>query len=123
MIRMASDDYIKLRLIQWAEWSLQRDSGGLGFPSECSYTRMQARSGSAGFVSPDIDVDAMEIESAVSELPEPFRLTVRVFYIAPGTIEQKARDLGCCRRRVYGRIERAHAMILGWLNLRRKKKA
>lgn len=120
---MASDDYIKTRLNQWAEWSLQRDSGGLGFPRECSYTRMQARSGSAGFMSPDIDVDAMEIESAVSELPEPFRTTVRVFYIAPGTIEQKARDLGIHRTRVYSRIERAHTMILGWIGIRKKKNA
>lgn len=116
-------DYIKRRLVQWAEWSLQRDSGGLGFPRECPYTRMQARSGTGGFFSPDIDVDAMEIEEAVRDLPDHLRLTIRVFYVAPGTIEQKARDLGCCRQRVYGRIERAHAMILGWLNLRRKKNA
>jgi DNA-directed RNA polymerase specialized sigma24 family protein len=120
---MASDDYIKTRLNQWAEWSLQRDSGGVGFPRECSYTRMQARSGSAGFTSPDIDVDAMEIESAVNELPEPFRTVVRVFYIAPGTVEQKARDLGCHRTRVYSRIETAHAMILGLVESRKRKKA
>lgn len=119
---MASDEYIKARLNQWAEWSLQRSSGGLGYPRECPYTRMQARSG-GGFVSPDIDVDAMEIESAVSELPEPFRTTVRVFYVAPGTVEQKAADLRCHRDTVHSRIQRAHIIILGWLDLRRKKNA
>lgn len=116
-----NDEYIKARLIQWSMWVLQREGGGLGFPRECSYTRMQARSGSVGFSSPEVDMDAMEMEQAVCALPEYLRDTVRQFYVAPGTIDQKARALGCHRTRVYARIEVAHGMILIWLNSSRKK--
>ncbi len=116
-----ADEYIKVRMQQWAEWLLQRESGGLGFPSECSYTRMQQRSDSSGCISPNIDVDAMQVEDAVRELPSYLRDTARAFYVAPGTIEQKAKALRCHRDTVYARIEKVHVFVLNCLALRPKK--
>ena len=109
------DEYIKGRMQQWAEWLLQRESGGLGFPSECSYTRMQQRSDSSGSISPNIDVDAMQIEKAVGELPDYLRQTAREFYVAPGTIEQKAKALRCHKDTIYSRLEKIHSFVSNWL--------
>ena len=114
---MANDEYIKIRMQQWAEWAVMRESGAIGYPQECSYTRMQACSGSSGFHSPDIDLEAMEIEDAVRVLPEYLRSTVREYYVKPGTIEQKAKKLQCNRDTIYARIKQAHTMINSWLNL------
>lgn len=103
-------DYIKQRLARWGEWNARRESGGLGFPRECSYTRMQARS-EVGLTAPEIDQEAVETEHAVAELPEYLRETVRSYYVKPGTVEQKARDLRCGRDTVYARLERAFPLL------------
>jgi DNA-directed RNA polymerase specialized sigma24 family protein len=115
------DEYIKTRLQQWAEWSAMRESGAVGYPRECSYTRMQARSGAPGFFTPDLDEDAMDVEKAVRELPDYLRATVREYYVAPGTVEQKAKSLCCNKNTIYLRLERAHALISDWMQLHRKK--
>lgn len=119
---MANDEYIKTRMQQWAEWAAMRESGAVGYPRECSYTRMQARSGSSGYHSPEIDMEAMEIEDAVRELPDYLRCTVREYYVKPGTIEQKAKELRCHRDTIYTRISQAHIMISCWLNSLGRKK-
>lgn len=118
---MADEDYIKGRLKRWGEWCARRESGGLGYPRECPYTRMQARSG-VGFSSPEVDGEAVETERAVCELPEHLRETIRSYYVRPGTVEQKARDLRCGRDTVYARIERAIPLLAGWLQSASKKK-
>ncbi|HQS59743.1 MAG: hypothetical protein B7Y56_03090 [Gallionellales bacterium 35-53-114] len=115
------DEYIKTRLQQWAEWSAMREDGAVGYPRECSYTRLQGRSG-GGFFSPEVDLDSMEVEDAVRELPEHLRNTVREYYIAPGTIEQKAKALCCNKNTIYLRIERAHQLVSEWLELHCKKR-
>lgn len=112
---MAFNTYINSRLNIWAQWSLQRTSGGLGFPSECPYTRLAART-SNGLTSPAINEEAWLVEKAVQSLPDYLKETVRVFYIGKGTVEQKAKDLRCSRDTVYARIERAHGQIMDWLN-------
>lgn len=120
---MAGDsDYIRERLAKWGEWSARRESGGLGFPRECSYTRLQARSGEGFAASPDVDSDAMDTERAVNELPEHLRDTVRAYYVKPGTVEQKARDLRCGRDTVYSRIERALPLLAEWFRAQLRKK-
>lgn len=117
------DEYIKTRLQQWAEWSAMRESGAAGYPRECSYTRIHGRSGSPGFFSPDIDMEAMQIEDAVRELPDYLRTTVREYYVEPGTVEQKARALRCSRDTIYARLASAHMAISNWLRSHRKNNA
>lgn len=118
---MADEDYIRERLRRWGEWCARRESGGFGYPRECSYTRMQARS-DVGLVSPEFDDEAVETERAVASLPDYLRDTVRSYYVAPGTVEQKARDLRIGRDTIYARIERSIPLLLGWLRSAVKKK-
>lgn len=115
MNTVAFNTYINSRLNLWALWSAQRTSGGLGFPRECSYTRLAART-SSGFISPNFNEDAWLVEQAVQSLPVYLKETVKSFYLETGTIDQKAKDLHCERRTVYSRIDRAHDHIMDWLN-------
>lgn len=118
---MAQDEYIEQRLRQWADWLVQRESGGLGFPSECSYTRMQQRSGTGGCISPDVDIEAMQMEDAVRDLPDYLRETVRSYYVDPGTVDQKVQHLRCGRRALFYRITAAQEKIKSWLERCSKK--
>lgn len=114
-------DYIKARLARWGEWCARRESGGLGFPRECSYTRLQARSDS-GLISPEINAEAVETERAVAALPDFLRDTVRSYYVEPGTVDQKARSLRCARDTIYARIDRAIPLLIGWFRKTIKQK-
>lgn len=114
-------DYIKARLARWGEWCARRESGGLGYPRECSYTRLQARS-DAGLISPEINAEAVETERAVAALPDYLRDTVRSYYVAPGTVEQKARSLRCGRDTIYARIERAIPVLIEFFRKTVKQK-
>lgn len=115
------DDYIKQRLVRWGEWNARRESGGLGFPRECPYTRMQARSG-PGISSPEIDQEAIDTERAVTELPDYLRETVRAYFVATGTVEQTARHLRVSRDTVYARIKRSLLLLSEWFQTWPRKK-
>lgn len=106
---MAADD-IQMRLVRWAEWLLRSAGGAMGYPRECSYTRMQARSDS-GFCSAEVDLESSETEKAVQQLPDVFKLAVQVYYLHGGTRTQQARMLGCHVRTMERRIRLAHGMI------------
>ena len=120
---MAHED-IQSRLGRWAEWLLRSSGGALGFPRECPYTRMQARSES-GFCSEEIDTESAETEKAVQTLPAEYKLVVQVYYLYGGTREQQARALQCPLSTMKRRIGMAHEMVSSALDdireSRRKK--
>lgn len=110
---MGSDDIVH-RMIRWAEWLMRSSGGALGYPRECSYTRMQARS-DAGFNSEEIDIESSETERAVQSLDQDLKLAVQVYYLAGATRETQARYLKCHVRTMERRVERAHALIRQFL--------
>lgn len=119
---MANDD-ITQRMIRWAEWVLRSDGGGLGFPRECSYTRMQQRGGDGGY-SLDVDIESSETEKAVQALECDLKLAVQVYYLASATRETQAQYLKCHVRTMERRIERAHVHIAQTLeDMRRKRRS
>jgi hypothetical protein len=111
---MANDE-ITQRLIRWAEWLLRGDGGGIGFPRECSYTRMQQRGGDGGY-SIEVDLESAETEKAVQALESDLKLAVQVYYLATATRETQAQYLKCHVRTMERRIERAHVQILRYLD-------
>ncbi|MFA5824800.1 MAG: hypothetical protein WC825_02375 [Gallionellaceae bacterium] len=111
---MANDD-ITQRMIRWAEWLLRGDGGGLGFPRECSYTRMQQR-GDGGYCSPEVDLESAETEKAVQALEQDLKLAVQVYYLASATRETQAQYLKCHVRTMERRVERAHVQIMQLLD-------
>lgn len=108
--------YINSRLVQWAEWVKRKDDGGLGFPRECSYTRLQGR-GSNGF-RPNVDNEAWEIEQAVTALQVEsphLHQVVQLFYLRSMTAQQMADKCGCSRDTLYTRLHHAHVEIMNWM--------
>lgn len=117
---MASDD-IEQRMVRWAEWLMRSNGSGLGFPRECPYTRMQARS-SVGFSSPEIDMESGETEKAVQSLSDDLKRAVQVYYLFGGTREQQAKLLVCHVRTMERRVENGRLMIQKWLDETRRVK-
>jgi DNA-directed RNA polymerase specialized sigma24 family protein len=112
---MANDKDIEQRMIRWADWLLRSNGAGLGFPRECSYTRMQ-QSDHSGFTSPEVDLESSQTEKAVQSLIDDHKHAVQVFYLVTGTHEQKAKYLRCHVRTMERRVERAHWLIRMWLD-------
>jgi hypothetical protein len=64
-------------------------------------------------------VDAVEggiTDLCVRQLPQKLREAVIVSYLTTGTVEDKARDLGCDRATYFRRLNRAYAEMLGLFN-------
>lgn len=120
--------YVNSRLVLWSEWELKREAGAIGYPRECPYTRLMARSGGAGY-QPDVDSDAMEIAAILSGFKQHHAKIYRALHLFYGiefkqgrayvvrlTKEQIAHDLGCCRDTFYAWLDRGHVMILDALH-------
>lgn len=101
---MKRDD-IELRLAIWAAWVCSRVDNGMGFPRQCSYTRLTPRSGT-GFI-PGLDSSAWQVEQAVIDLKKTNPLLHRVIhvrYLGLRTEEQMLRACQCSRRTFYRRL-------------------
>lgn len=107
--------YINHRYKEWAEWCLRGRSSGLGYPSQCAFSRLTPSSSARGLVP--IDSDAWEVEQCVQRLePEEVHL-VKEFYLRTSVpVETIAKDLHCHRDTVYARLHTVHNKTLGWLN-------
>lgn len=118
-------DEIQARLVRWAEWLMRATGGGMGYPRECSYTRLQARS-TLGFCSPEVDIESAETEMAVQSLPDHLKHAVQMHYLTTATRDQQARMLSCHVRTMERRLERAYILIAqaidGAMRARRSKK-
>lgn len=107
--------YVNDRLNRWAEWCMcGRRVVGLGFPTQCAYTRL---SGSNGRVSaPEFDDEAWQTEQAVRRLDAQLRNVVMVFYLEAGDGLIKSKRLHCSRDTMYARLQRAHNELIGHMN-------
>lgn len=117
--------YVTRRMVQWADWILKREGGALGYPKQCSYTRLAASGGSAGYV-PDLDSDAMEVDGILVKIKEqdPKVYTVlTMFYgveIQKGhakstntnTAQLLAQHFGCHRDTLYAWLEKGHRLLM-----------
>lgn len=60
--------------------------------------------------------ETMETDKAIDALVYELRAAVHEVYLQGGTMEQKARALGCHRDTVYERLNRANHKLLGYFN-------
>lgn len=102
------------RMNEWALWVGRREGDGLGFPRECPYTRLVASYGK--IFQAEMNERAWEIDQAIRAGGEADMCFAKVFYLAPGTAEQKAKELAVSPRRLFELLDRLHNRILGWLN-------
>lgn len=106
--------YINAQLNLWSDW-LRSGHTRLGYPGRSAF--VVAMGGGGGCVSMPDD-EAMAICTAVNALEPTLRATVECFYrsMKSCTAQQIAAHLGCSRDTVYSRIDRAHILIMGYLN-------
>ena len=119
--------YVNHRMQIWAEWELRKQDNGLGFPKQCSYTRLAMRSGGAGY-QPDFDSDAYEISNILLDIKKQDKRIYRVLHLFFGveyrngkpvnvmmTKDTIANDLQCHRDTVYAWLEKGSRMVLDGL--------
>lgn len=110
---MARIDWVELRLLNWANWTLIR--GGAGELGYSSVSLADSDAGRSGYISaavPVIDVEASATDDAIQLLhPGGLRLTVCEVYCGRGGMREKALRLGCSEGEIHRRIGQAHAQL------------
>lgn len=113
--------YIDMRLQRWAEWSCRREDNGTGYAMSV-LNRMVVGSdvwAESSFDSrPLVDVadcEAMDTERAVQTLRHEIKRVVIEVYMQRGTSEQKARNLGMCKKTMYLKLDCAHVQVMSAL--------
>lgn len=110
------------KLIRWADWQANGHRAvGLGY-SPCTLSRMMGGSPSTLPADPIIDIESINTDRAISELPGELKEVVIVYYLKQGTQSQKARDCHCSRATFYVRLDNAHLRILQSLESMRDRK-
>lgn len=98
------------RLNQWAEWCISgRKVKGLGFPSQCIYTRLTPSSKIT--LAPHLNDRAYETEKAVHKLSKRQIRIVKQFYLHCGTADTHAKALRITRSTLYYHLEVIHSQI------------
>lgn len=107
--------HINDKLNIWARWVAGgRKVVGLGYPSQCAFTRVGMPSASR---DPTMNEQAWEIEQAVHRLDDGLRDVIEQFYLRAGTAESHARDLHIGLRTLYDRLHMAHVRIMEWMQV------
>lgn len=106
--------FINDRLNGWAAWVASgKRVVGLGYPSQCAFTRLTPSSTSNQ--SPIANEDAWEVEQAVQRLENSLHQIIFQFYMHAGTAESHAKALHICRDTLYARLHQAHVKIMEYM--------
>lgn len=112
--------YVEMRLNRWAAWYHAGERPGpCRIESWWGPMILNRSVAQTGRVPVRVSFDPVEAEltdRCVRALPGELRLVVFEVYTRGGTMEQKARTLGCCRDTVYERVSRANVKLLGFFN-------
>lgn len=117
---MARIEHIRQRLENWARWSAQRESGGLGFPKSSTFARLAGGGRNDGI--PVSSLDAMEIEDAVRSLQltrSHLYLTLSMHYGKGMTIAKVSRHLHKAESTIKRHLEDADRAIDQFLQVKR----
>lgn len=115
---MARIEYIKHRLENWGRWCQQRESGGLGYPSQSSIARLIAPSGNRDAAVPLSSIDASEIDDAVTALRfgQPhLHLVLTLTYARGLPRHQVAVKMGKAESTISSNLDAADRALDRWL--------
>ena len=114
---MARIDWVRMKLENWARWSTQRDSNGLGFPSQTPFARMGGPVGRSEPTIPTMHIDASETDDAVQSLKpdQPHLHAVLVLHYQKGfDIHRVASYLKKANSTIKRNLEDADHAIARW---------
>lgn len=108
----AEYDYER-RMNNWRMWRLseRRSIGGSPFP----IYNLTPRPPRGENVMPILAGEAEETDRAVMSLPAVLRRAVEIWFLAPGSVNQKRRMLRCRREKMFDLLLEARTAILGSL--------
>jgi hypothetical protein len=116
---MQNDTYIVLRLQQWSIWAARRQDSGLGYPKKVSYANLMPRTESSDH-APEFAEECFDVDKCVTALQtegEAIYAVVMMHYCQVNTtLDQRIAKLGCVKQTYYNKLDKAHRLILGWLN-------
>lgn len=116
---MNNDTYIVNRLVQWSQWAARRQDSGLGYPKQVPYINMMPRTEASNYL-PEFADECFEIDKCVTALQTEGDIYYAVILLHYGqinmTLDQRLEKLGCVKQTYYNKIDKAHRLILGWLN-------
>ena len=97
----------------WRMWRLseRRSIGGSPFP----IYNLTPRPPRGENVMPILAGEAEETDRAVMSLPAVLRRAVEIWFLAPGSVNQKRRMLRCRREKMFDLLLEARTAILGSL--------
>jgi DNA-directed RNA polymerase specialized sigma24 family protein len=111
--------YVEGRLRRWAIWFHAGERPGpkrvISFWGPMILNRNVEQTNRPRTVSVD-PTEAELTNRCVYALPRELLDVVLEVYTKGGTVEQKARALGCCRKTVYDRLDRVNIKLLGYFN-------
>jgi DNA-directed RNA polymerase specialized sigma24 family protein len=109
--------YINKLLSDWARWRLTGAECLFARPSVYWLGQRVADSETpAEACIPINDLECSATDIAVSALEPVLREAVEAMYCRTGSNEMAARALGCSERTLWRRVDRAHILIMGYLN-------
>lgn len=104
-------EVIEKKLLAWGEWSVKRESNGLGYKTT-SITRLMGVPGGDGDGLPfDVDGEMLAVDRAVCSLPGYLKDTMVEVYQKGGLMKEHAQRLGIGPRALQLRIGGAHTLI------------
>lgn len=121
---MARIDWVKVRLDNWARWSRDGDSSGLGYPRQSPFFRLGPSSGNMGASVPVDSLDASLTDSAVQSLrfthPHIY-LTLKHHYVEAFEIKRVALMLCRGESTIKSHLEKADHLIAAWFRAREEQ--
>ncbi len=125
---MARIERIERRLQNWARWSQERASHGLGYPRSSTIAKADGapRHAEDRNVIPVDSIDAWQTEQAVRALrfvDGSLHALVVLLYVEGRSAEDIGRQLAVGARRVYQRLDRAQFELAKWFSAHRKRPA
>lgn len=112
--------FVHDKLMVWAAWACKKSSGGLGYPKECSYTKLvNVRSEVVAF-TPEMNADAEEMEQCIVALSvnDPkLAQVIRLRYMFQTMSDlQISKQVGCSNKTVGAWVGVAQQKLLGFMN-------
>ena len=121
-LRRKQFQYLERRLNQWAEWILQGNDFGLGYPKKTIEAKMADTGGIWKKLSTDRAIpsnpNAEAMEHFIRELEKnyPFlAMILRMQYLAQGSPNEKAKKLKLSHTRYYSYLSSAKYWLDGYL--------
>lgn len=112
---MARNEEMERRCLNWARWKNGEGQGGLGYGGGGWNWTGADRATFREARVPTLDAEAEQTDRAMQSLEPALALTVEVYYLSTGTMEERCSFLRISRATIYARVDRAHEALAAWL--------